>query len=101
MQPMKFFVDTHDVEKETFPAGLTPQQFESFFSEYQKACEAENVVVLRVHVAYEAGKAFCFTMAPDSDCIRRAHDRVGLPFDSISEVKTATPGDTFFRAQGA
>ncbi len=101
MKPMKFYLDTHDVEKETFPAGLTPEQFEGFFAEYQKACEAEDVVVLRVHVAYEAGKAFCFNMAPDAECIRRAHDRAGLPFDSISEVKTATPGDTFFRAQPA
>lgn len=101
MKPMKFYLDTHDVEKETFPAGLTPEQFEGFFAEYQKACEAEDVVVLRVHVAYEAGKAFCFNMAPDAECIRQAHDRVGLPFDSISEVKTATPGDTFFRAQPA
>ena len=101
MQSMKFFSDTHDVEKETFPAGLTPEQFEGFFTEYQKACEAENVVVLRLHVAYEAGKAFCFNMAPDADSIRRAHERVGLPFDSISEVKTATPGDTFFRPQAA
>ena len=101
MQPMKFYLDTHDVEKETFPAGLTPEQFEGFFAEYQKACEAENVVVLRVHIAYEDGKAFCFNMAPDPECIRRAHERVGLPFDSISEVKTATPGDTFFRQQAA
>ena len=35
MQPMKFYVDTHDVENETFPAGLTPEQFEGFFAEYQ------------------------------------------------------------------
>ena len=32
------------------------------------------------------------------DAVRRAHERVGLPFDSITEVSTATPGDTFFRA---
>jgi hypothetical protein len=28
----------------------------------------------------------------------RAHERVGLPFDSITEITTATPGDTFLRS---
>lgn len=101
MQQMKFFIDTHDAAKETFPAGLTPDQFADFFAAYEAACAEENVVILRVHVAYEDSRAFCFTMAPDADCVRRAHERVSLPFDSISEVKTATPGDTFFRPQAA
>jgi hypothetical protein len=46
------------------------------------------VVPLRVHVGYDEGRAFCFTMAPDADAVRRAHERVGLPFDSITEVAT-------------
>jgi len=54
-------------------------------------------VSLRVHVSYAEGRAFCLTMAPNADAVKRAHERVGLPFDSISEVTTATPGDTFFR----
>ncbi len=97
MQKMKFFIDTHDAQNKTFPTDITPQQFEGFFEKYEEACQAESVIILRVHVAYEDGKAFCFTMAADADCVQRAHERVGLPFDSISEVKTATPGDTFFR----
>jgi len=101
MKQMKFFVDTHDARTDTFPAGLTPDQFETFFAQYTEVCAEENVVILRVHVAYEDGKAFCFTMAPDADCVRRAHERVNLPFDSISEVRTATPGDTFFRRNAA
>jgi hypothetical protein len=40
-------------------------------------------------------------MAADADAVKRAHERVGLPFDSISEVATATPGDTFFRRKAA
>ena len=99
MQKMKFFIDTHDAGNETFPKGTTPEQFEGFFAQYEQACQRENDIILRVHVAYEDGKAFCFTMAPSAECVRRAHDLVGLPFDSISEVKTATPGDTFFRPQ--
>lgn len=97
MKQMKFFIDTHDAADETFPAGLTPEQFEGFFAQYEDACAEEGVVILRVHVGYDDGKAFCFTMAPDTDAVRRAHERVGLPFGSITEVKTATPGDTFFR----
>jgi len=49
----------------------------------------------------QAGRAFCFTMAPDAEAVRRAHERVGLPFDEIIEVMTATPGDTFFSARAA
>lgn len=101
MERMKFFIDTHDTAKETFPEGLTPEQFEGFFAQYEQICVEEGVVILRVHVAYEEGRAFCFTMAPDGEAVRRAHERVGLPFDSISEVQTATPGDTFFRPQAA
>ena len=37
-------------------------------------------------------------MAPDADAVRRAHERVGLAFDSITEVVTSTPGDLFFAA---
>lgn len=101
MQSMKFFIDTHDVSSNSFPEGLTPEQFEGFFAQYEQACYAENVVPLRVHVGYAEGRAFCFTMAPDADAVRRAHEKVGLPFDNITEVTTATPGDTFFRRSAA
>ncbi|MCU7842519.1 MAG: DUF4242 domain-containing protein [Candidatus Thiodiazotropha sp. (ex Monitilora ramsayi)] len=101
MQPMKFYIDTHDSASETFPAGLTPEQFERFYASYEKACYEEDVVPLRVHVGYGDGRAFCFTMAPDADAVRRAHEKVGLPFDTITEVTTATPGDTFFKCTAA
>ncbi len=96
MQALRFFVDTHDRAKQTFPSELTEQQFEAFFAQYERACAAEGVVPLRVHVGLEAGRAFCFNMAPDADAVRRAHERAGLPYDSITEVSTATPGDLFF-----
>jgi hypothetical protein len=98
---MKFFIDTHDTASGTFPAGLTPAQFEGFFALYERACYEEGVVPLRVHVGYADGRAFCFTMAPDAEAVRRAHARAGLPFDGITEVTTATPGDTFFRRAAA
>src|SRR5262245_6990059 len=99
MQKMKFFVDTHDQRSGTFPAGITRAQFAEFFVKYEAACREEGVVVLRTHVGFDEGRAFCFNMAPSSEHIRRAHDKAGLAFDSITEVTTATPGDLFFAAQ--
>ncbi len=101
MQVMRFFIDTHNQGDQTFPAGLTAEQFEEFFAGYEQACLAEGVVLLRVHVGIGEGRAFCFTMAPDAEAVRRAHDRVGLPFSEITEVTTATPGDLFFRRKAA
>lgn len=97
MQAMRFFIDTHDRSRQTFPAQLSTDDFQGFYTAYEKACQAEGVVPLRVHVGFEAGRAFCFNMAPDAEAVKRAHERVGLPFDSITEVSTATPGDMFFQ----
>lgn len=97
MERMKFFIDTHDTQTGTFPEGITPEQFGQFFAKYEEACLEEGVIILRAHVGYGDGRAFCFTMAPDADAVRRAHEKVGLPFDRITEVTTATPGDMFFQ----
>lgn len=97
MQAMRFFIDTHDRSRQTFPPQLSAEQFQGFFAAYEEACRAEGVIPLRTHVGLEAGRAFCFNMAPDADAVKRAHERVGLPFDSITEVSTATPGDLFFQ----
>jgi hypothetical protein len=93
--PMKYFLDTHDATKGTFPSGIDARAFAGFFAKFEEACRAEGVVILRSHVGLEAQRAFCFTMAPSADAVRRAHERVGLPYDSITEVTTATPGDMF------
>jgi hypothetical protein len=101
MKPMRFFLDTHDRTRKTFPEKLSPEDFEKFYALYEKACYDENVIPIRIHVSYEEGRAYCLNMAADADAVKRAHERVGLPFDSISEVATATPGDTFFRRKAA
>lgn len=90
MKPIGFFVDTHDRAKKTFPKNPLPEGFAGFYALHKKACYEEGVVLLHEHVGCEDGRAFCFTMA--SDAVRRAHVRVSLPFDSITEVATATPG---------
>ena len=101
MQPMRFYLDTHNRSTETFPAKITPEEFEVFFEQYEKACYDEGVVPIRIHIGYEEGRAFCLNMAPNADAVKRAHDKAGLPFDSITEVLTASPGDTFFRRRSA
>jgi len=97
MKPMRFFLDTHDRTRQTFPEKLSVEDFEKFYALYETACREEDVVPIRLHVSYQDGRAFCLNMAADAEAVRRAHERVGLPFDSITEVTTATPGDTFFR----
>lgn len=42
---------------------------------YEEACRAEGVVVLRVHAVLEAGRAFCFTMAPVVSPVRAEESR--------------------------
>ncbi len=96
MKPMKYFVDTHDHRSGTFPAGISKSDFAAFFSQYVKAARGESVVVLRVHVGLADGRAFCFNAASDADAVRRAHERSGLPFETITEVAMATPGDLSF-----
>ena len=90
---MKFFIDTHDKNTQTFPAGITPKQMEGFYQKYEAACAQEGVVSLRIHVGFEDGKAFCFNMAPNAEAVKRVHDKVGLPYESITEVNTITPAD--------
>ena len=97
MNSLKYFLDTHDRTHKTFPAKISPAEFEAFFAKYEKACFAEGVIPVRLHVGYAEGRAFCLNMAPDADAVKRAHDRVGLPYDTITEVQMASPSDTFFR----
>jgi hypothetical protein len=96
MRPLKYFVDTHDHRSGTFPAGISKPDFGAFFAQYEKEARAEDVVVLRAHVGFGDGRAFCLNAASDAEAVRRAHEKAGLPFDTITEVSTATPGDLGF-----
>jgi hypothetical protein len=92
---MKYFIDVHDRANKTFPEKISKQEFAGFFAKFEAACREEGVVLLRIHVSLEDGRAYCLTSAPNADAVRRAHQRVGLPFDRITEVTTTTPGDLF------
>lgn len=97
MQPLRFFIDTHDRAHGSFPAQLSAEDFRGFYAQYEAVCREEGVVPLRTHVGLAEGRAFCFNMAPDAEAVRRVHERLGLPFDTITEVGTATPGDLFLQ----
>jgi len=99
MKKMKLFIDVHDERNGTFPTGITDQKFSDFYQKYTKICEEEGVISLKTHVSLTDGKAFCLNMASDIKAIKTVHERVGLPYDSISEIKSVAPGDLFFNKQ--
>jgi hypothetical protein len=91
---MKYFMDTHDSAKGTFPKDvLSEQQFMDQFDALEKAAEHFHVVGHAAHVNLREGKAFCLMSGPDEESIRRAHAAINLPFDSITEVKRVTGVD--------
>jgi hypothetical protein len=96
MKPMRYFVDTHDHRSGTFPAGISRPDFAAFFAQYEKEARGQDVLVLNAHVGFSEGRAFCFNAAADADAVRRAHEKAGLPFETITEVSTTTPGDLAF-----
>ncbi len=93
MEKMKYFMDTHDKNRGTFPETLSQEQLKEFYKSYEQACKEENVISLKIHAGLEEGRAFCLNMAFDADAVKRVHERVGLPYDSITEIKTISPSD--------
>ena len=91
---MKYFIDTHDKTKGSFPAQvLTEDQFLEQFDALDKAAVQFGSFGHAAHVNLEQGKAFCFMSGPDEESIRKAHAAIDLPFDSITEVKRVTGAD--------
>ena len=96
MEKMKLFIDLHDAENQTFPKGISKQDFAGFHSQYEKACREEGVVNLNILVGFDAARAFCLNLAPNIEAVKRAHEKVGLPYDTIVEINSSTPTDIFF-----
>lgn len=91
---MKYFMDTHDREKGTFPRDeLTEEEFFANFDALEAAAKSLGVFGHAAHVNLKDGKAFCFMSGPDEDAIRKAHEAIDFPFDSITEVKRVTGAD--------
>jgi hypothetical protein len=91
---MKYFIDTHDKTKGSFPQGvLTEQEFLDQFDALEAAAVQFHVGAHAAHINLEAGKAFCFMSGPNEEAIWQAHAAVHLPYDSITEVKRVTGAD--------
>ena len=96
---MKSFIDTHDKTKGSFPTGeLTEEGFFAQFDALEAAAPKFGVGAHAAHVNLKEGKAFCFMCGPDEESIRKAHEAVHLPYDSITEVKRITGADMRFKA---
>jgi hypothetical protein len=91
---MKYFIDTHDRNKGSFPSGqLTEAEFFAKFDELDEVAPKFGAGAHAAHVNLSEGKAFCFMSGPDEEAVREAHEAVHLPFDSITEVKKVTGAD--------
>jgi Protein of unknown function (DUF4242) len=91
---MKYFVDTHDRTKGSFPAEeLTAEQFFAQFDALEEAAHDLDVFGHAAHVNLHEGKAFCFMSGPNEEAIRKAHAAIDFPFDSITEVRRVTGAD--------
>jgi len=91
---MKYFIDTHDRTKGSFPQGrLTEADFFGQFDALEEPALQFGVGAHAAHVNLKEGKAFCFMSGPDEEAVRKAHEAVHLPFDSITEVKRVTGAD--------
>ena len=91
---MKYFIDTHDKTKGSFPAQvLTEEQFFAQFDALDRAAGQFHAFGHAAHVNLEQGKAFCFMSGPDEEAIRKAQAAIDLPFDSITEVRRVTGAD--------
>ena len=91
---MKYFIDTHDRAKGSFPEQeLTEEQFFQQFAALEEAAGQFGVFGHAAHVSLKDGKAFCFMSGPDEESIRKAHAAINLPYDSITEVRRVTGAD--------
>lgn len=91
---MKYFIDTHERGKGSWPnADVSEAEFVRIYDEFGKAVAEQGGHDLGAHVNVRAGRAFCFTYGPDVDAIRRAHEKMNFPYDSITEVRRVTGVD--------
>ena len=91
---MKYFIDTHDRTKNSFPAEeVSQEQFLAIYSGMDEALLSEGGFVTGAHVNLAEGKAFCLTAAADEAAVAAAHEKIRLPYDSITQVHRVTGMD--------
>lgn len=83
-----------DLKSGTFnEEHMNEQVFVRAFGVFDESAEEEGVTALRAHVNVHEGKVYCYTKGAYPDAVRRAHEKVDFPFESITEVKTVTGGE--------
>src|SRR5262245_9998311 len=76
-ESMKYFMDTHDRAKGSWPGDdISEAEFVDIYAEFGRAVAEEGGHDLGAHVNVAACRAFCFTYGPDEDAIRRAHEKL-------------------------
>ena len=91
---MKYFIDTHDITKGSWPKdGVSEAEFIEIYAEFEKALEDVGGADLGAHVNVSEGQAFCFIKGENEVAIRRAHEKLHFPYDSITEVRRVTGVD--------
>jgi hypothetical protein len=84
---VKYFIDTHDRTKNSYPADeVSQEQFVAIYSDMDEALLSEGGFVTGAHVNLAEGKAFCQTAAEDEAAVAAAHEKIGFPYDSITQV---------------
>src|SRR5262249_60902645 len=90
---MKYFIDTHDKTKGSFPQGvLTEQEFLDQFDALEAAAVQFQVGAHAAHINLQEGKAFCFMSGPNEEAIWQAHAAVHLTYDLITGGQSVTGG---------
>ena len=91
---MKYFIDTHDRAKGSFPAGeVTQDQFLAVYNGFEAALHAEGGFATGAHLNLAEGKAYCLTCADSEEALFAAHEKVGLPYDSVTQVQRVSGMD--------
>lgn len=95
---LKFFMDEHQREFDSFPkAEISDEEFAEVYKGFEKACEEEGVVPMGSHVNCQHGRAYCLIAAPSEEAVRRAHEKIGLPYNKITEIKRLTSLDLLLK----
>jgi hypothetical protein len=89
----KYFIDTHDMAKGSWPKQVSEEEFVELYARFGEALQEQGGHDLGAHVNVQQCKAFCFTWGPDAEAVRRAHEKLSFPFDSITEVRRTTGVD--------
>jgi Protein of unknown function (DUF4242) len=91
---VKYFIDTHDRTKGSFPAEeVTQEQFVAMYQAFEQALQVQGGFATGAHLNLADGKAYCLTAAASEEAVFTAHQNVGLPYDSITHVHRVTGMD--------